>query len=229
MDRTPSLRRHLAELVVVFVGVALAFAVDNLRESRNERAVGDQYRSGFRQDLMADLAMLRGQQEARRAQLRNALTTLEFFEGRPIEPQSFFGAYWSVLYELRTAPNRNTMDEVLSSGGLRLIRDARIRTGLLSLYVTYARIARLEEHMARDFDSYLYDPTFSRIPIQIEGPWEDTPPNRQAVETLLGDRRIENGLRLVVVNLNPEGKGLLAELELARSQVERLLQLIPAI
>jgi len=228
MPRIPSFRRYLAELVVVFVGVALAFAVDNLRESRNERALGDQYLSGFRQDLTADLAMLRGQQEARQAQLRDALTTLEFFEGRPVEPQGFFEAYWSVLYELRTAPNRNTMDEVLSSGSLRLIRDGTIRTGLLSLYGTYDRIARLEEHMARDFDLYLYDPTFTRIPIQIEGPWEDTQANRQAVETLLGDRRIENGLRLVVVNLDPEGKGLLTELELARSQVEQLVQLIPA-
>jgi len=228
MPRIPSLRRHFAELVVVFVGVALAFAVDNLRESRNERAVGDQYLSGFLQDLTADLAMLRGQQEARRAQLRNALTTLEFFEGRPIEPQIFFEAYWSVLYELRTAPNRNTMDEVLSSGSLRLLRDAAIRTGLLSLYATYDRIARLEEHMARDFDSYLYDPTFSRIPIQIEGPWEDTRANREAVEILLGDRRIENGLRLLVANLDPEGKGLLAELETARSQVDQLVQLILA-
>jgi hypothetical protein len=113
MPRAPSLRRHLAELVVVFVGVALAFAVENLRESRSERAVGDQYLSGFRQDLTADLAMLREQQEVRQTQLKDALTTLEFFEGRPIEPQSFFEAYWSVLYELRTAPNRNTLNEVM--------------------------------------------------------------------------------------------------------------------
>jgi len=74
----------------------------------------------------------------------------------------------------------------------------------------------------------LYDPTFSKVPIQIEGPWEDTPANRGAVETLLGDRRIENGVRLVVVNLDPEGEGLLAQLELVRHQVEQLLQLIPA-
>ena len=82
--------------------------------------------------------------------------------------------------------------------------------------------------MDRDFDAYLYDPTFSEIPFQIEGPWEDTPANRQAVETLLGNRRIENGFRLVVVNLDGEGVGLLAKLNLVRSQVEQLLQLIPA-
>lgn len=228
MSKASKLRSLLTELVAVFIGVALAFAVENLRQDFNDQNVGDQYLSSFRQDLMDDLVMLQAQEEARQTQLKNALTVLEFFDGRPIDPQSFFEAYWPVLYELRTAPNRNTMNEMLSSGSLRLIRNAKIRTGLLNLYVTYDSVARLEEHMARDFDVYLYDPTFSEVPIQIQGPWQDTPANRQAVETLLGDLRIENGFRLVVVNLEIEGNGLLAQLKRVRSQVEQLLQLIPA-
>jgi hypothetical protein len=171
--------------------------------------------------------MLQDQQDARRAQLKNAQTLLEFFDGKPSDPASFFEAYWPVLLELRTTPNRNTMDEVLSSGNLRLIRDPKIRAGLLNLYSTYARIAFFEEHMARDFDMYLYDPTFSSIPIQFKGPWKDTPANRQAVETLLGDRRVENGLRLIVVNLDSDHESFLPLLESARQQVEQLLQQIP--
>ena len=228
MPQARTLSAYLAELVVIFVGVALAFAVDNLREARNDRNVEEQYLSAFRQDLMADLRMLEDQQNDRQAQLSNARTALEFFEGRPNDPAIFFEAYWPVLWDLRTIPNRNTMDEVLSSGSLRLIRDAKIRAGLLNLYAAYARIAIFEEHMARDFDMYLYDPTFSSIPIQFEGPWNDTPANREAVETLLRDRRIENGLRLIVANLDFDHESLLPLLEQARSQVEQLLQQIPA-
>ena len=110
MSKTSKLGSLLTELVAVFIGVALAFAVENLRQDFNEQNVGDQYLSSFRQDLMDDLVMLQAQQEARQAQLKNALTVLEFFDGRPIDPQSFFAAYWPVLYELRTAPNRNTMN-----------------------------------------------------------------------------------------------------------------------
>lgn len=228
MPTIDALRRHLIELVVVFVGVALAFAVENLREDLNERAVGEQYLDGFREDLLADLAMLRAQREARRGQLKNALVLLEYFEGRPVVPQNFFEAYFPALYELYTTPNRNTMDEVLSSGSLRLIRDADVRSRLLDLYVTYGRIARIEAHMARDFDLYLYDPTFSSVRFDPFGPWEDTPSNRSAVETLLNDIRIENGVRLMVANLENAEIGLLDELEQARSQVEQLLQIIPA-
>jgi hypothetical protein len=227
MPAARMLRRYVAEFVVVFVGVALAFAVENLREGVNERAVGVQYLSGFRRDLTADLAMLGEQQDARRAQVDNALVVLEFYDGRSIDPQPFFAAYFSALFALRTAPSRNTMDEVLSSGNLRLIRDADIREALLDLYAQYDEIARNEDHIDRDFDSYLYDPTFASVPFRPEGPWDDTPANRHFVESLLRDLRVENGMRLIVANLGSPGTGLMDQLETARSQVEQLLEMIP--
>lgn len=193
MSAAATLRRHLAELVVVFVGVALAFAVDNFRDDLNERAAGELYLSGFRQDLGADLEMLQAEQEGRRTQLKDASVVLEFFDGRSIDPQAFFEAYYPALLERTTSPSRITMDEVLSTGSLRLIRDSEIRTGLLRLYATYDRIALLEEHMARDFDEYLYDPTFASIPLRLEGPWPDTPANRRDVATLLKDVRKRPG------------------------------------
>lgn len=226
MQRT--VRGYLVELVVIFVGVALAFAVENLREDLNERAVGDRYLNDFRQDLQADAQMLQAQIETRRTQLKNALTVLEFYEGRAVEPQLFFEAFYPAMLSFSARPNRNTLTEVLNSGSLRLIRDDRIRTGLLDLYATYDDIAATEAHMARDFDVYLYDPTFSSIPLQLEGPWEDTPDNRRLVETVLDNLTIENGMRLLVANLRFPQAGLLSELEAARSQVESLLELIPA-
>ena len=68
MPKAGTLRSYLAELVVVFVGVALAIAVDNLREARNDRTVGDQYLSAFRQDLTADLKMFQTLMRDRRVQ-----------------------------------------------------------------------------------------------------------------------------------------------------------------
>lgn len=222
-----NLRRHLIELVVVFFGVALAFAVENFREDLSNRSVEAQYLRGFREDLLEDAQMLRAQREARQAQMDNALAVLGFFESRPTDPQAFFERYYSVLWALHVAPSRNTMDEVLNSGSLRLIRDARVRTGLLDLYATYDRISFLEDHMARDFAEYLYNTTFSTVPVQFYGPWQDSPANRRAMEVLLGNLAVRNGFRLVVVNLDYDTGGLLKELETAESQVRGLLQTIP--
>lgn len=52
--------------------------------------------------------MLREQQEARQAQVDNALVVLGFHDGVSIDPQPFFAAYVSALFALRTAPNRST-------------------------------------------------------------------------------------------------------------------------
>jgi hypothetical protein len=48
------------------------------------------------------------------------------------------------------------------------------------------------------------------------------------VENLPGDRRIENGLSLIVANLDLDDESLLPLLGAARSQVEQQLQQIPA-
>ena len=48
------------------------------------------------------------------------------------------------------------------------------------------------------------------------------------IETLRETVTIENGMWLLVFNMEFPGDGLLDELELARSQGEALLQLIPA-
>ena len=216
------------DFVIVVVGVFIGIQVANWNDARGVRALSDEYLNGFRQDLLADAQILETEIEARRAQRQDALTVLEFFEGRPLEPSVFFEAYGAAILARNTRPNRNTIDEVLNTGNLRLVRDPEIRNGLLDLYFIYDRIADVEEHMARDFDAYLYDPTFSTVPFNLEGPWEDTPARRLEAETLLNSVTIENGFRLIVGNLQFPGTGLEAELEAARVQVDALLRKMPS-
>lgn len=213
------------EIVIVFVGVALAFGMDNLREQRNERAVADQYVAGFMKDLRGDLDMLASNIEAREAQVRATHVALAFYEGRELNVDAFFEAFYPVLHSQGIAPNRNTMDEVLNSGSLRLISDPAVRGSILNLYAHYDRILGSEAHIDRDFETYLYDRTFSAVPFQHRGPWAETPGSRLAAEKLIADLTIENGLRLVLANVEDEG-GLLDQLRLARSEVDHLLQLL---
>ena len=129
MSENSALRRYLAEFVIIFVGVALAFAVENYREELNDGAIGEEYLQGFQRDLHADLEMLREMLETRHEQLANAKVILEFFDGRDIDPQVFFEAYNNTMLSWVTRPNRSTMDEVLNSGSLRLIRDGEMGAG----------------------------------------------------------------------------------------------------
>jgi len=95
----------------------------------------------------------------------------------------------------------------------------------LELYSIYQRISDTETHIDRDYDVYLYDPTFASIPINIFGPWADNAENRSSAELLLSNVTIENGFQLIVVNLET-GEGLLFELEMAEAKVRELLNQI---
>lgn len=216
------------DFVIVVVGVFMGIQVSNWNDARSERVLSNDYLLAFQRDLSADSKMLQIEIEARKLQLENALAVLEYFEGESLDVSAFFEAYYAVLYARSTSPNRNTMDELLNSGSLRLIRNSQTRTGLLDLYSTYELIASHEEHIARDFDMYLYDPTFSSIPVQIEGPWADNMENRASAEALLNNVTIENGFRLIVLNLQyGDNQGLIADLEAASMLVDKLLQELP--
>ena len=114
------------------------------------------------------------------------------------------------------------MDEVLNSGSLRLI-EADIRTEILDLYQRYRRIPSTVEHMDRDFDAYLYDTTFSTVPLDLDGPWSVGPEGQVQAQRPLANLTVENGLRLTVVNLET----IVRELQLAKEDVGGLLELLP--
>ena len=157
------------DFVIVVVGVFIGIQVANWNDSRGEVRLGDDYLQGFRADLLADLDMLQTETEWRRNQYQDASTVLEFFDGRELDTNTFFKTYNRAIPSRTTRPHRNTMNEVLNSGNLRLIRDPEIRADLLDLYVMYDAISFTEDHIARDVDKYLYDETFSSIPVRFVG------------------------------------------------------------
>lgn len=213
------------EVTIVIVGIVIGFQVTAWGEARSEEAIEQQYIARFAQDLRRDLDMLASNIASREAQVEAAHAALAFYEGRDLDVDAFFEAFYAALLYRGIAPNRNTMDEVLGSGSLRLIDDPVIREALLDLYATYTTILNVEEHIGRDFAVYLYDPTYSTVPFKYPGPWANDPVFRPAAQQLLTNLAVENGLRLILVNLESEGT-LLDMLRSARSDVEHLLSLL---
>ena len=213
------------EVLIVIVGVVIGFQVTAWGEAQSEQAVEKQYIARFVEDLRRDLDMLASNIESREAQVQAAHAALAFYEGRELDVDAFFDTFYTALLYRGIAPNRNTMDEVLNSGNLRLIDDPVTREALLDLYATYTTILNVEEHIERDFSTYLYDPTYSAVPFKYPGPWSVDPDFRAAAQQLLVNQTVENGLRLILVNVGSEG-ALLDMLRSARSDAEHLLSLL---
>ena len=132
--------RALLELAMVFLGVLGAFGVENWRISREERAMGVQYLQRLAEDLRGDSATMAGnwsraldvKMEAMRAvgpfvrgQTRSVGDTLAFMTALAAA-----GAGGFTAWQFQTP----TMDDLRSTGNLRVIGDPELRGAIVDYY-----------------------------------------------------------------------------------------------
>ena len=131
-------RLLLGEFVVIVVGVLLALWVDELRDARNNAALEIEYLESFVTDLDADLAQFDETEAWMRRSEAAAATVLALYRGSPptqnvadlvMAVETAGWQDWPVI-------TRNTIDDLRSTGNLRLIRDADLRRAIAAYYTT---------------------------------------------------------------------------------------------
>ncbi|MBZ0327934.1 MAG: hypothetical protein K8F54_10050 [Altibacter sp.] len=149
----------IGEIILVVIGILIALQINNWNERRKERAVEVNFLKNLKADLVSEienntqLAEYRFQKAAASAALING------DEPQSIEDvQQYTNTYERVFIWNTFVPNNNTFKELLSSGNLSFIKNNSIKNGLLELDKTYVAIALGENHMRREYETYLYDP-----------------------------------------------------------------------
>jgi len=131
-------RLLLGEFVVIVVGVLMALWVDELREARVNARQEVEYVKSLVIDLDADLAQFDQAEAWMRRSEAAAATVLALYAGSPptgnaadllaaVETAGW--QYWPVI-------TRNTIDDLRSTGNIRLIRDPSLRRAISSYYTS---------------------------------------------------------------------------------------------
>jgi hypothetical protein len=129
-------RLLLGEFFVIVVGVLIALWVDELREARYNAALEIEYLESFLTDLEADLAQFDDTEAWMRRSEAAAATVRALYEGSaPTENvadlvmavETAGWQFWPVI-------TRNTIDDLRSTGNLRLIRDGSLRRSIAAYY-----------------------------------------------------------------------------------------------
>jgi len=149
----------LGEFVVIVVGVLLALWVDELREARNNAALEVEYLRSFVTDLESDLAEFDETEAWMRRSEAAAATVLTLYEGSPptesvadlvMAVETAGWQDWPVI-------TRNTIDDLRSTGNLRLIRDPALRRAIAAYYTTIENNsipnANMRERIWREYDA----------------------------------------------------------------------------
>jgi hypothetical protein len=117
-------RLLLGEFVVIVVGILMALWVDELREARYNAALEIEYLASFVTDLEADLAQFDETEAWMRRSEAAAATVLALYQGSPPTENvaDLVMAVETAGWQAWPVITRNTIDDLRSTGNLRLIR-----------------------------------------------------------------------------------------------------------
>jgi hypothetical protein len=129
-------RLLLGEFVVIVLGVLIALWVDQLREARVNADLQVEYLESLVADLDADLAQFDEAEDWMRRSEAAAATVLALYEGTPPTDNvaDLIRAVETAGWQMFPSISRNTIDDLRSTGNLRLIRDPAIRRAIADYY-----------------------------------------------------------------------------------------------
>jgi hypothetical protein len=152
-------RLLLGEFVVIVVGVLVALWVDELREARVNAALEVEYLESLVIDLDADLAQFAQTEAWMRRSEAAAATVLALYEGSPPTENvaDLVAAVETAGWQSWPSITRNTIDDLRSTGNLRLIRDPALRRAIAAYYTIVENVsipsANMRDRMWAQYDA----------------------------------------------------------------------------
>ena len=151
-------RNHLIELLVVIIGISIAFALNNWSEGNKEKQSERDHLQSLITDLETDIATLQSHVDSMNA-IRNKTMQLFGILYSPGDPKTrlehaHITAFYSVTY---FKPKSSTYNAILASGNFELIRDYGLRSAISELYnVHYEELADMDRFVRNLVDTNIY-------------------------------------------------------------------------
>jgi len=132
------LGRVIVELLVIVIGIYLAFALEEYGQRRNERELEVKYLKELLAEAKANQAELKADQDTRREQLKLFGYLLET-PNRQVGNDTLRSAVRELLVNRLFSPTDAVYQDLVSSGNLRLIQSDSIRKLIISYKQRLAR------------------------------------------------------------------------------------------
>jgi len=151
-------RYAIGEILLVMVGILLALQVNNWNNLRSERALEVKYLRGIKADLQVDLINLKTFIDDKELKYTSAAVILEMDAPQTVsELDALDSIIWNVFGWVRYDQSTNTLDELIGSGNLSLIKNDSIKRMIQNIKQSNISVQGSVEHMRREYDYYLYD------------------------------------------------------------------------
>lgn len=199
------------EIVLVIIGILVALYLNGLNDIRKDRVREIAYLRNIQTDLRINIAEMDRYLEQRTGKIEAAKRILEHFEGKPIDDYAAFNQdgvdiySWKKFYLVN-----NTFQEMINSGNLALIGNARIKNQLLDIESLYTKMKSEEDHYRYDTEKLIYEPTYEFMDLsalvdnyawRVSGgkAGKDVALTASDYEVYLKSRKLKNGFVMTVL------------------------------
>ena len=152
-------RLLLGEFVIIVVGILMALWVDQLREAHVNAGLEVEYLESLLIDLEADLAQFDEAEAWMRRSEAAAATVLLLYEGAPPTGNvaDLIAAVETAGWQYVPSITRHTLEDLQSTGNLRLIRDPKLRRRIADYYaeveVVSIPLANMRDRIWAQYDA----------------------------------------------------------------------------
>jgi hypothetical protein len=223
----------------VVIGILIALQVNNWNEEQKERKTEVKYLTSLKIDLETDLINLDSIISQRKRKVSSAMKLLSMDEPKTlVELKRFDRLKEDALGWRSFTPRTNTLDELISSGSLNVIKNDSVKFYLLSNREIIETISIYNEHMRHEYNEFLYGPQSRLGDISPFVDFEATIREKQLIEKQVSQKElikltkqtsdflkntvVRNGLKLAIRN----NSGLSFHSEQLKRDTEKLISFI---
>ena len=128
----------IGEIVLVVIGILIALQVSNWNKQNEDRKLEKRYISELMLDLQQDSIFISESIQRSYQQMESKNKLAQFFEGQQFTKDSliaYFSSQWKPVPKFN--PITTTLDELKSTGNIRVIQNSNIRRKILETYNYY--------------------------------------------------------------------------------------------
>jgi len=156
-------KNHLIELIVVFIGITLAFMLNNWRENSKNKQLEDQYLDSFYEEIVSantKLDTIINQNKEKLSYLSYAIALLR----KNKFPADSAMAVIARLAEINLfIPKVNTYESIKNSGNFNLIGEYHIRSKLIEYYESFEAKKIVEDYFRMYLNNYIIPYFFENV------------------------------------------------------------------
>lgn len=183
-------RYAIGEIIIVIIGISIAFSLNNWKDSRAELILKKQYLANLALDLKAEITQIDSLQKICSRHIKISRELQPFVGKNRIKGDSAVLKVFELAKGVTFSPINTTYQALINSGDMRLIHELDLRRKIESHYgfhtqvqTDYKRKENIHENYLGEFfirkmdytalrrgdDSFLADPVLSNIITSLAG------------------------------------------------------------